>query len=1307
MQTSKFCFLILLVCYLVSTNVFAQPSIDWQNTIGGSNEDQLKSVQQTADGGYIFGGYSNSGISGDKTTASFGGFDYWIVKTSSTGIIEWQNTIGGNDTDYLTTILQTADGGYIAGGYSSSGISADKTEASMGGYDYWVVKLSSTGSIQWQNTIGGNSADVLTCILQTDDGNYVLGGNSSSGISGDKTDSTYGYSDYWILKLNSIGSILWQKDIGGSKTDQLTCLQQTSDGGYIAGGWSLSGISGSKSEESQQEDYWLVKLGAGGKIIWQNTIGGANTDELASVHQTSDGGYILGGNSFSDASGDKSEDSNGSNDFWIVRLTNTGNILWDETIGGSVADLCEFVTETDGGYLVIGYSESDSSGDKRKNSKGASDYWALKLNDEAEIQWQHTIGGNSNDFLNDCRQTADGGIIMVGTSESTISGDKTEGVSGINDYWVVKLSPCISLLQYSDTDSDGYGDPGNTYYAPDCMIHDGYVNNNFDCDDGIASVFPGSIELVNGLDDDCNGLADDVFCYIAEGPQLEWEKTIGGNDHDALKVIQQTEDGGYIIGGESFSGISGDKSEGAVVNDYWIVKLNASGDIEWENTIGGDHYDWMAGMEQTADGGYILGGGSQSGISGDKTEKHYGYGDYWVIKLNSTGDIEWQNTLVGQQFDIMHSVHQTADGGYILGGHSDSDISDDKSENHIGEGDYWIVKLNSLGFIEWDNTIGGEKYDRLVSAKQIEDGGYILAGYSESGKTGDKSEPKQGLYDYWILKLDGSGNIEWQNAIGGSGDDIVTCVEQTNDGGYVVGGYSNSGISGDKTEECQGLYDYWVVKLSSSGDIEWQNTIGGSQSDYLSEVLQTIDGNYLLGGSSNSGISGDKMSMPGNGNYWLLKLNNTGGIIWQGIFGGTETDDFNSIQYTADGGFIMGGSSESSVSGCKSEASASFDYWVVKLSAEPGSCPMPAAVQVADITDTKATISWTGNPFAYSYRIRKRPVGTDAWIYSSVVAPVTFKILSNNIPSTQYEVQVQSYCDSAKTDSSGYTVSTLFTSDSECPKPKSIAVTDISDTKATVSWMGSNEAYSYRIRKRPVGTTDWIYSSVTAPDTSKKLINNLPTTEYEIQVQAFCNPEKTDSSDYSASVIFITSGGCTGTDTQSTVDITSTSAKLSWSYTFTPDKWKIKYRPSSTTDWTTVKTGGTNTSYILTGLMPSTIYDWQIRAKCDGENSNWSTTQNFKTAPYKIAEVISEVSFSIYPNPAREEISILFTIGKACFVSMKVYDLNGKEMSTWFNGQMVEGEQVLSFDLSSFAKGIYFVRMISENGIQNQKLIVQ
>jgi len=434
---------------------------------------------------------------------------------------------------------------------------------------------------------------------------------------------------------------------------------------------------------------------------------------------------------------------------------------------------------------------------------------SLKPVSAQEIEWQIAIGGSSHDFMYSFNMTSDGGFICGGTSDSDISGDKSENSRGGFDYWVVKL------------DSAG---------------------------------------------------------------NVQWDKTIGGTGEEELKSIMQTSDGGYICGGSSTSGISGDKTEASAGgNDYWIVKLDSGGNIQWQNTIGGNSEDRFCMIEQTSDGGFICGGWSYSGLSGDKSEISQGLNDYWIVKLDSMGNIQWQNTIGGTGYDILFAVKQTSDGGYICGGQSDSNISGDKTENRMGTHDYWVVKLDSNGNIQWQNTIGGNYDDRLQCLQQTTDGGFICGGYSESDISGDKTEGSTTGGDYWVVKLDNNGNIQWQNTIGGNGGESVYSILQTADDGYLCGGFSSSGISGDKTEVCQGYWDYWVLKLDSAGNLQWQNTIGGDNVDYLYTVQFTSDGSYALGGTSQSGITGDKtVNSLGLSDFWIIKISGRYNLI-QGI----------------------------------------------------------------------------------------------------------------------------------------------------------------------------------------------------------------------------------------------------------------------------------------------------------------------------------------------------------------------------------------------------------------------------------------
>ena len=449
------------------------------------------------------------------------------------------------------------------------------------------------------------------------------------------------------------------------------------------------------------------------------------------------------------------------------------------------------------------------------------------------------------------------------------------------------------------------------------------------------------------------GLLLSTLNINAQAPSVQWQNTLGSTSYEFLNTIDQTSDGGYIMGGYTDSNIGGDKSENSWgADDYWIVKMDNAGNIVWENTVGGGNYDKLYAVEETPDGGYIVGGQSLSGGGwGDKSESNKGGYDYWIVKLDEDGVVEWDRSYGGLGNDQLYNVQPTSDGGYIIAGTSDSGISGDKTENRVGNSDYWVIKTDASGNIIWQNDIGGLMFDNVYSAYETADGGYILGGTSTSGISGDKTAGNYGVVDYWIVKLNSAGTVIWDKTIGGTLNDYLYAVIPTADGGSIACGMSESGLTGNKTDNTNGLYDYWVVKLDNSGNITWQNSIGGTGNDYafVNAIDQTSDGGYAIAGYSQSLISGDKTEAnTGSWDYWILKINSTGSILWQTVLGGVSGDYANAISATTDGGFIVGGFSYSSAGGDKDEdAIGDADFWIIRLA---GDC-VPAEEICNDIDD--------------------------------------------------------------------------------------------------------------------------------------------------------------------------------------------------------------------------------------------------------------------------------------------------------------------------------------------------------------------
>ncbi len=435
---------ILLVLFFTNlTTVQAQaPAIQWQKMLGGAFDEQSYVTQQTADGGYIMAGYTASSNSGDVAGVNKGGYDMWLVKMNALGAIQWQKNIGGSGDEEIYEIQQTTDGGYIVAGMTTSSNSGDVNLTNHGGQDAWIVKLDATGTIVWQKVMGGIGVERAFAVRQTTEGGYIVAASSTSSNSGDVglNNGTY---DSWIIKLSATGVVQWQKLYGGNQDEETYDIQQTTDGGYILAGYTQSSSSGDVTGVlNGAPDYWIVKLNATGAIVWQKNLGGNDNEKAQGIVQAADGGYTVIGFTRSSNSGNVGL-NHGSYDTWLIKLDATGTLLWQNTLGGSQDELSLFIQKTaDGGYIFPAHTLSSSSGDVTAG-RGSSDCWIVKVNELGVIQWQKVMGGAETDEAFSVYPTTDGGYIVSATSSSILSGDVTETNRGNTDIWLVKLfAPC-------------------------------------------------------------------------------------------------------------------------------------------------------------------------------------------------------------------------------------------------------------------------------------------------------------------------------------------------------------------------------------------------------------------------------------------------------------------------------------------------------------------------------------------------------------------------------------------------------------------------------------------------------------------------------------------------------------------------------------------------------------------------------------------------------------------------------------------------------------------------------------------------
>jgi hypothetical protein len=469
---------------------------------------------------------------------------------------------------------------------------------------------------------------------------------------------------------------------------------------------------------------------------------------------------------------------------------------------------------------------------------------------QPSIEWQRCLGGSGVDVSDNVYPISDGGFLVVGTTTS-LDGD-VSGNHGNGDVWVIKLAS-------------------------------------------------------NGI--------------------IEWQRCLGGSANDQTPMnAHEVSDGGFVLIGTAYS------TDGEVLgnhgnSDIWVIKLTSTGSIQWQRCLGGANGEWLYySTRQTVDGGFLITG--TTGSDDGDVIGHHGSGDIWVVKIDSNGIIAWQRCLggIGQEFG--YNVQLTSDGGSIITGTTSSNDGD--VSGHHGLGDIWVVKLSPSGSIEWQRCLGGSIHDGSVAeTKQLGDGSFIVC--ATIGSNDGDVNGNHGLDDIWIVKLSSNGIIEWQRCLGGSNLEYGYYVHLIEDGSFIFTGTtaSNDGdVSGN-----HGNGDIWAVKLSSTGYIQWQRCLGGisAETDFR-RIRQTTDGGFLVSGSTSSN-DGDVGGNHGSSDFWVVKLSAIGDIQWQRCFGGFYNEIFQQIQLTNDGEIVLLGETNS-IDGDVSGNHGNGDIWVVKLSTE-------------------------------------------------------------------------------------------------------------------------------------------------------------------------------------------------------------------------------------------------------------------------------------------------------------------------------------------------------------------------------------
>lgn len=429
----------------------------------------------------------------------------------------------------------------------------------------------------------------------------------------------------------------------------------------------------------------------------------------------------------------------------------------------------------------------------------------------------------------------------------------------------------------------------------------------------------------------------------AQAPGIQWQKCLGGTAMDEIQDVQLCSDGGYIMAGGAISNngdVSGNHSIFGAY-DAWVVKVDAWGIIQWQKCYGGSLDDYASSIKQTSDGGYIF---TVSSISDDQQVPfNRGLTDIWIFKTDASGNIQWSKSFGGSRSDggvsngfgslgrgRIADIESTSD-GYIVATITSSNDGDVSGYHGVVRNDVWLLKLDFSGNLQWQKCLGGTGNDVLSGIVVTTDGGYMLAANTDS-HDGDVSINNNATgSNCWIVKLDQSGNLLWEKCIGSTGFATVNDIQLTSDAGVIVGGMEY-GDDGSNTASLDG----WIAKLNSLGNLQWQNSF---QYDYFLQIFsinQTGDGGYIVSAGNFPEIPFnpsdiDDCTLKGKFDAWIIKLTSTGAREWQKVYGGSNEDRVARIFPTIDGGYLFQGTTWS-VNGDIAGNHGSADAWIVKLS---------------------------------------------------------------------------------------------------------------------------------------------------------------------------------------------------------------------------------------------------------------------------------------------------------------------------------------------------------------------------------------
>lgn len=828
-----------VLCGVAANDVYVMKmdsalNMQWEKKYGGASIDVGYSIVQTFDSGYAVAGYATSLVSGMNR-------DVYVIRLDQQGNLLWTRTVGGVQNDGAFSIVQTTDSGFVVGGYTGN--------FGPNPVNNYLVKLTKTGTVQWQSTVGGMHQDYGYAAIQTADGGYAMAGSWAPNTLG---------MDMYISRFNATGTLAWTRTIGDhyNAPDVAYSIVQMPDGGFAMAGFTQSWGAGAN-------DLYIVRLDPGGNMIWSRTIGGTGAEcttavsltdpRPVSMQRTSDGGFVL-------ASSTRSFGVLGGTDVYVVKLDSAGTLQWTRTIGGAGAEEAYSIIQNDeGGYALVGRSTSFGL--------GSDDIFFAVLDSTG----------------NDCCVSGSGGIVGTGSivgfngtygvggtagSGGTASAISLSRISGC----LVCTPPTITIPPPAPTclgDSaiitpvvtGGIG-PYNYSWAPG-----GYTTASITVSPSANTTYTLTVRdsvycratltvtlvmnplpniSVSGFSVICNGQANVISATGT--PNYQWQP---GNYTTPSVTVTPTVSTTYTI--------IGTDANGCQDIDTFPVTVNNCPDLaQFCFTVNNGGTEYGFGAAQFTDGNYLLAGSTNMASSSH---------DIYLTKLAKNGYIMWTRRLATATDDLPYAMIKTADSGFAMTG--------------VANNKLMVMKLDSTGTMVWSRNVGIGVYPSQGNEiRQTSDGGYIVVGTTQDGGSFVDDQ-------VYIVKLSSTGTLQWTKVVGNpAANERGYCVVQTSDGGYAVGGEVGGYISGWQNN--------YVIRLNSAGTVLWTSIFGTTSDDQIEGIAELPNGDLLLAGYSTI-LTGPL----------LARMNPSGTVIWAKEILGMATHRSRRLIPTANGGFAL------------------------------------------------------------------------------------------------------------------------------------------------------------------------------------------------------------------------------------------------------------------------------------------------------------------------------------------------------------------------------------------------------------------